>query len=178
MTWNKSEIRGISIVLVVIVAVFVSAKIYSERQSTPPNDESGTAVVELPSGTTTAPYTVAQQLLEGLSSQGDVTELIIQDAREGTGAVVEEGSVVTVHYVGVLTDGTEFDNSRTKERPFTFTVGKGDVIKGWDEGLIGMKEGGSRILIIPSHMAYGNNSLGPIPPRSTLLFAIELLEVQ
>jgi FKBP-type peptidyl-prolyl cis-trans isomerase len=83
-----------------------------------------------------------------------------------------------VHYIGTLQNGQQFDNSHTRGEAFTFTVGEGMVIKGWDEGLLGMKVGGQRLLVIPPDMAYGANAIGPIPANSTLLFSIELIEIK
>jgi peptidylprolyl isomerase len=83
-----------------------------------------------------------------------------------------------VHYIGTLKDGTEFDNSHKRGDAFEFVVGEGMVIKGWEEGVLGMKKGGQRLLVIPSDMAYGANAIGPIPANSTLIFSIELLEIK
>lgn len=105
--------------------------------------------------------------------------LVVKDLTAGTGAAVKSGDTITVHYVGTLMDGTEFDSSRKRGQPFTFDVGKGQVIKGWDAGLVGMKVGGRRKLIIPSDLAYGDRGAGgTIPPKSTLLFDIELLSIK
>jgi len=91
--------------------------------------------------------------------------------------VVKVGDRVSVHYVGTLQNGTEFDNSMKRGQPFTFRVGDGSVIKGWDEGLVGMKVGGQRILVVPPEMAYGNTPMGPIPANSTLVFSVELVNI-
>lgn len=109
-----------------------------------------------------------------------VTELMMKDEVVGTGATAEAGDTVTVHYVGALTDGTVFDASRPRgEAGFTFTLGAGKVIKGWDQGVAGMKEGGKRILVIPASLAYGDQAVGGvIPANSTLIFEVELLKVQ
>ena len=109
---------------------------------------------------------------------GKLTRLIIDDVRVGTGEAVAKGDSVVVHYVGTTQDGVKFDSSYERGEPFTFTVGGGTVIKGWDEGLIGMKVGGQRVLVIPPDMAYGNRQVGPIPPNSVLVFAVELLEIK
>ena len=105
--------------------------------------------------------------------------LVVKDTTVGTGPAVKSGDTVTVHYVGTLTDGKEFDSSRKHGQPFTFEVGKGRVIKGWDAGLVGMKVGGHRKLTIPSDLAYGDRGMsGAIPPKATLLFDIELLSIK
>jgi len=103
--------------------------------------------------------------------------LIIDDVIIGTGAPVEEGDTLAVHYIGRLQNGQEFDNSYKKGVPFTFEVGEGKVIAGWEQGVIGMKEGGQRILVIPSELAYGRGGFGPIPPNAVLVFSIELISV-
>jgi protein-disulfide isomerase len=107
------------------------------------------------------------------------TSLGIQDVTVGSGREVRAGDKVKVHYVGTLTDGTEFDQSKKRGQPFSFEVGKGVVIKGWDQGLLGMKVGGKRKLTIPPDLAYGDRGVpGTIPPKSTLLFDIELLAIE
>ena len=106
-------------------------------------------------------------------------ELIIEDLKVGEGSEVVKYNIVTVNYTGWLTDGTKFDSSLNPGRsPFRFTVGGGQVIKGWDEGLIGMKVGGKRKLTIPPSMGYGNQDMGVIPPNSTLIFEIDLLIIE
>ena len=97
----------------------------------------------------------------------------------GEGLEAEKFDILTVHYTGKLEDGTVFDSSKNPGRePFRFTVGLGQVIQGWEEGFIGMKEGGSRTLTIPSEMGYGARGAGDvIPPNATLIFDVELLEV-
>lgn len=106
-------------------------------------------------------------------------ELQIQDITEGTGDTALNGSAVSVHYTGTLVDGTVFDSSLNKGVPFQFILGQGKVIKGWDQGVLGMKEGGKRKLTIPSSLAYGDSGIpGSIPPKATLIFEIELLKVE
>jgi FKBP-type peptidyl-prolyl cis-trans isomerase len=101
------------------------------------------------------------------------------DIKVGTGPVAQDGSHVKVHYTGWLTTGKKFDSSVDARQPFDFTIGKGDVIKGWDEGVTGMKVGGKRQLRIPPELAYGASGTpgGPIPPNATLIFDIQLLAV-
>lgn len=108
------------------------------------------------------------------------------DARLGSGAMAMTGQRVSVHYTGWLYDptsanqrGKQFDSSRTRGAPFTFPLGAGRVIKGWDQGVVGMKVGGQRTLIIPSEMGYGARGAGSdIPPHATLIFDVELLGVR
>ena len=97
----------------------------------------------------------------------------------GTGAEAASGDKVKMHYTGTLMNGTEFDSSRKRPEPFEFTIGKGEVIKGWDEGIPGMKVGGKRKLVIPWALAYGEAGRPPtIPPKAALKFDVELLEVE
>jgi FKBP-type peptidyl-prolyl cis-trans isomerase len=109
----------------------------------------------------------------------NVTDLKIEDTRVGTGAVAEAGKNVTVHYTGWLTNGTKFDSSKDSGQPFTFQLGTGQVIKGWDQGVAGMKVGGMRKLTIPPSLGYGASGAGgAIPPNATLIFEVELLKVE
>lgn len=108
----------------------------------------------------------------------DVTELKIEDLEVGTGAEAVAGKQVTVHYTGWLIDGTEFDSSLNSGQPFTFALGAGMVIPGWDQGVAGMKVGGTRVLTIPPALGYGESGTGPIPPNATLVFQVELVGVQ
>jgi len=105
-------------------------------------------------------------------------ELTATDEVVGTGAEAQAGSTVSVRYTGMLPDGSVFDTTANRgNEPFTFVLGQGSVIQGWDQGLIGMKEGGKRRLIIPPAMGYGSQGVGPIPPNATLIFDVELLSV-
>jgi FKBP-type peptidyl-prolyl cis-trans isomerase len=104
-------------------------------------------------------------------------ELVILDVVVGDGPVAEVGDSVAVNYVGRLTDGTQFDSSYDRGEVYRFLIGAGAVIPGWDQGVPGMRVGGTRRLTIPPHLAYGNQQVGPIPPNSTLVFDIEMVEV-
>jgi len=101
------------------------------------------------------------------------------DIQVGTGDQALAGNLVTVHYTGWLTDGKKFDSSRDRRDPFQFALGRGQVIKGWDEGVQGMRVGGQRRLIIPPSLGYGQRGApGAVPPNATLIFDVELLKVQ
>ena len=108
-----------------------------------------------------------------VSTQG----LTIKIVKEGSGAAARNGDKVSVHYTGTLTDGTKFDSSRDRGKPFLFTLGAGEVIQGWDLGVAGMKVGEQRMLTIAPELGYGSRSIGPIPANSTLLFDVELLGI-
>jgi len=104
--------------------------------------------------------------------------LLKEDLVVGNGATAEAGQDVVIHYVGRLADGAQFDSSRARRDPLDFALGAGDVIKGLDEGLPGMKVGGKRRLTIPPELAYGDQGLaGVIPPQATLVFEVELLNI-
>lgn len=100
------------------------------------------------------------------------------DLKVGTGASPQTGQTAVVHYTGWLVDGKKFDSSKDRGQPFSFALGRGQVIKGWDEGVATMKVGGKRNLLIPPELAYGSRGQGPIPPNTPLFFEVELLSVQ
>jgi FKBP-type peptidyl-prolyl cis-trans isomerase len=128
-------------------------------------DKSGAASMSAPMKVNGSPTTTG----DGLQYWDIVT---------GTGAQAVAGSNVKVHYSGFLTTGEKFDSSRDRGEPFSFSLGAGEVIKGWDEGVAGMKVGGKRQLRIPSALAYGSSGAGgTIPPNATLIFDVELLDV-
>jgi FKBP-type peptidyl-prolyl cis-trans isomerase len=122
---------------------------------------------------TTAPVTVVPtKVLE------QVTVLKSEDLKVGTGAQVKSGDKIQVNYIGTLTDGTKFDSSYDRNVTFEFTVGAGEVIEGWERGVVGMKVGGKRKLTIPSSLGYGAQAVGTIPANSTLVFEIELVKIE
>ena len=113
------------------------------------------------------------QTSETPKSGVEVREILV-----GTGEIAQVGDTLTVHYVGKLTNGKVFDSSRDTNTPISFILGAGQVIRGWDEGLQGMRVGGKRVLAIAPDYAYGSRGIGPIPPNSTLIFEVELLDVK
>jgi FKBP-type peptidyl-prolyl cis-trans isomerase len=113
------------------------------------------------------------------STAAQASGLVIKDEVVGTGAEAKSGDKVTVHYTGRLTDGTKFDSSVDRNRPFSFTLGASEVIAGWDQGVAGMKVGGKRKLTIPPDLGYGAAGAGGvIPPNATLVFDVELLKIK
>lgn len=104
-------------------------------------------------------------------------ELQVIDLQVGEGKAAVKGALITTQYTGWLEDGSEFDSSYNRGKPFQCVIGTGRVIKGWDQGLMGMQVGGKRKLLVPAHLGYGERTMGKIPPNSNLVFEIELLEV-
>jgi len=141
-----------------------------------------TAVIALAAASACAQTPVP---LAPIAAPAEVKELVKEDTKEGAGKVAEKNKAVLVHYTGWIYDpkapgrkGAQFDTSAGRPTPFGFIIGVGKVIKGWDEGVPGMKEGGKRTLIIPPAMAYGDKGAGGvIPPGATLLFDVELVKV-
>jgi FKBP-type peptidyl-prolyl cis-trans isomerase len=119
-----------------------------------------------------------QVTIKEINNTNNMETLKKEDLVVGTGAEAKKGDEISVHYVGTLLDGTKFDSSRDRGTPFEFTLGVGQVIKGWDDGVLGMKVGGKRKLTIPPSLGYGSNANGKIPANSTLVFEVELLGVK
>ena len=108
-----------------------------------------------------------------------MNQLQVEDVVVGEGKAAERGALITAHYTGYLPDGTVFDSSHHRGQPFETVIGTGRVIKGWDQGIMGMKVGGKRKLIVPAHLAYGSRKMGNIiPANSNLIFEIELFDVK
>ena len=119
--------------------------------------------------------TIAMDLSNAVTTESGLKYIVV---KEGDGATPQKGNDVTVHYTGTLEDGTKFDSSRDRNSPFSFKIGVGQVIQGWDEGVGSMKVGEQRILIIPPELGYGSRGAGGvIPPNATLIFDVELLKV-
>ena len=121
---------------------------------------------------------VEEEVIERTERQLAHPELLIEDIEPGEGESVKSGDTVVVHYVGILADGSVFDSSYDRGRTFSFTVGKGRVISGWEIGIENMQEGGKRRLTIPSELGYGESGVrGMIPPNATIIFEIEVVEI-
>ncbi len=112
------------------------------------------------------------------STMQNEDKLKVEDVKEGTGEAVKKGDIIVIHYSGTLENGQKFDSSYDRDEPFETQIGVGNVIQGWDEGVIGMKIGGKRKLTIPPSMGYGDQATGSIPPNSTLIFDLELLSIK
>jgi FKBP-type peptidyl-prolyl cis-trans isomerase len=128
-------------------------------------------------GSQQTPASGAQALLQEIQSTGTVSALRAEQITPGTGEGAVVGDTVTVNYTGLLPNGTVFDASANHGQPFSFTLGSGQVIKGWDEGLLGMQKGEKRLLAIPPSLGYGANAVGSIPANSTLIFEVEMLDI-
>ena len=162
-----------ALALAVIVVIFIFPSL-SPFGSVAPASEAATTTAMA------ATTTNDQSASTTMSTDQNVTSLEVKDETVGTGAAAQAGDSVTVNYVGALTDGTVFDASANHgSSGFTFTLGAGQVIQGWDQGIVGMKVGGKRELVIPASLAYGAQGIpGVIPPNATLVFQVELLKVQ
>ena len=195
-TQNSTNVTGTGIAVALAVIIALALLFYGSRVFN---------IFSKPSFATTATSTVQDQAAQSANPQinsnnpttnqtsmtetnptaapsdipADVTQLMTKDEVVGTGAEAKAGDTVTVQYVGMLTNGTVFDASRNHgSTGFTFVLGAGQVIKGWDQGVAGMKVGGKRELVIPASLGYGAQSVGSIPANSTLVFEVELTDVK
>lgn len=171
--FNKFELIGAG-----LSVMMMAVALYLIRVETSPSIQTATQPAQVASSQTTTDRSLAAELADSIGPDGTIQDMVIDDIKIGTGAAVAEGDTVSVHYIGTLQNGTEFDNSRKRGSTFEFTVGEGRVIPGWEQGVIGMKVGGQRTLVIPPELAYGERGIGPIPPNSTLIFVIELLTIE
>ncbi len=175
---NSQKNTTIAMILaIVVIILFLSLGFFGLRSisSTSPDVVNG--------GTTDGQPTDGQaqqgpsDILNEISSTGTVADLRIFDVIEGDGQEAKVGDTIVVHYTGILPDGTVFDSSRDRGQPFSFQLGGGQVIQGWEQGFTNMKIGGRRILAIPPQFGYGTRSVGSIPANATLLFDVELLDI-
>lgn len=159
---NKRYLIIGSIFIVIIALVIASINLFFKRDEKMDNSINSSA---------------NNASVQGTSSSSRSDGLIISDITVGTGKEAKTGDTVKMHYLGTLEDGTKFDSSYDRGQPFTTQIGVGQVIKGWDEGVPGMKVGGKRKLTIPYQLAYGEQGYGPIPPKATLIFEMELVDI-
>jgi peptidylprolyl isomerase len=171
--FSKFEAIGIFAAVAVMAVSLAVVRFNTDVFALAPENETQVATV-----VTSEADATKKAITDSVGADAELKKLVVDDVRIGSGASVETGDTVTVHYIGTLRDGTKFDDSYVRGEPFTFTVGEGMVIRGWDEGLVGMKKGGERILVIPAELAYGNREVGPIPANSPLIFKVELLGIE
>jgi len=179
MTVNRYEAIGIgaSVGVMALALWLVQLEAKSEALSSNQAAGVGSSLVFIEDGTNNQAAAVADALVSA-SEGGELSRLVVDDVVFGTGAEAEVGDTVVVHYTGSLQNGQQFDSSYERGMPFTVELGKGRVIEGWEQGLVGMKTGGKRILVIPPALGYGAAGAGPIPPSATLVFAVEMLEIR
>jgi FKBP-type peptidyl-prolyl cis-trans isomerase len=168
-------IAGVLIILAVVLIVFRSIQVSGQNQASASATE--TYIAENPP--------VASQVPPDAQFPGLISDTVktgsglqYKDIVVGNGDTAKSGQTVSVQYTGWLENGTKFDSSLNTGQPFEFTLGKGSVIKGWDEGVAGMKVGSTRVLIIPPDLAYGTRDNGSIPANSTLVFQVQLLAIK
>ncbi len=171
---NKGTVVIIVFIVLFGALVYLASSAKDQRvASTMKND---LQITVAPEEITTGQTQSAETNMQTDNPQG--ATLGIEDITVGKGEEATSGKKVTVQYTGTLTDGTKFDSSYDHGQPFTFTLGTGQVIQGWDQGFAGMKVGGKRKLTIPPSLGYGSQAQGPIPANSTLIFEVELLKVE
>ena len=178
---NKFETTSIFLSIAIMALALGILKFRTDTTASTPattNNDAQGAVVVASQGSAGDVSGVRDALLQSSSLSGDLKNLVVDDVTVGTGPKVKVGDTVTTQYIGTTQDGTQFDNSYVKGQPFTFTVGDGKVIEGWEKGLIGMQVGGKRIIVVPPSMGYGDKQVGPIKPNSVLVFSIELLSIK
>ena len=180
-SFNRYETVGIVVSIAAVIGVLVASRFFPfsfPRDSAEPGSVDNARIITVDPGAKDDMRAVRQALLEGSTGNGRVTTLIVQDTTVGTGRTARLGDTVTIHFIAREKDAGEFDNSYKKGTPLSFRVGADEVIEGLEQGIIGMQEGGKRILVIPSDMGYGNIAVAPLPANATLLFSVELLTIE
>jgi peptidylprolyl isomerase len=179
---EKSKKVGLRVTLAVVAVVALVGAVYLFSGDDDASTTTSTSSTVAAGATTTvdpnAPTTTAPPKPEVSVPGANVDELKVTVLREGTGTGAVAGDTISVHYVGVLsTDGTEFDNSYDRGEPFTIVLGAGQVIEGWDQGLVGAKVGSQLQLDIPADLAYGDTGQGDIPPGASITFVVDVMEI-
>ena len=177
---KKKAYKALLTFAVVVIAVVIAGKVFLRPKNSQPITQATPESLQIESDQDVILSSPSAEMVGGEEIQeGQVTELKIEDITVGTGAEAVAGKKAIVHYTGYLTNGTVFDSSVNRGQPFGFNLGSGEVIKGWDEGVAGMKVGGKRKLTIPPNLAYGEAGAGGvIPPNATLIFDVELVDVE
>lgn len=169
------------LIILIVVSIGIAGIFFLSNQKLP-NSQLNLNITPAPTSVIITPQVTKDNQMQKLDIndfKASASGLRIKDEVIGTGQEVKAGDSVTVHYQGTLSDGTKFDSSYDRNQPFTTQIGVGQVIQGWDEGIVGMKIGGKRILIIPPNLGYGQQGAGSsIPPNATLIFQVELISVQ
>jgi peptidylprolyl isomerase len=179
---EKSKKVGLRVTLAVVAVVALVGAVYLFSGDDDASTTTSTSSTVAAGATTTvdpnAPTTTAPPKPEVSVPGANVDELKVTVLREGTGTGAVAGDTISVHYVGVLsTDGTEFDNSYDRGEPITIVLGAGQVIEGWDQGLVGAKVGSQLQLDIPADLAYGDTGQGDIPPGASITFVVDVMEI-
>jgi peptidylprolyl isomerase len=179
---GKGSVSSIIISLVVVIICAVVIVVAQITPSSPASASTDTAITTETLAPAPIPVTQAPTMTQNPAADGYITTpsgLKYRDLVVGTGVSPQKGQVVIVDYTGTLTNGKKFDSSRDRGQPFQFTLGIGQVIKGWDEGVGAMRVGGRREFVIPANLAYGSRAVGGvIPANSTLIFDVELLGIK
>lgn len=162
---NRKNINIIIILAIAVIAIFIGLGFmglggFTNTPAPAKTEESG-----------------AQAILSEIQKTGTVADLRIEEIDAGSGDPVALGDTLSVKYIGVLPDGTVFDSTDAHGgEPFTFVIGSGQVIQGWERGLLGMKQGGRRLLAVPPSLGYGAQAVGQVPANATLIFDVQLVE--
>lgn len=174
---SRYEIIGIGASLLILIAVLAGIRYLPPLFEKGP---SGDDVIIVDSLLPNQEIALAQALSAGSNAAGNITKLIVDDVVVGTTTekTVRTGDTITVNYVGEVKDGKEFDNTFKTGEPLTFVVGGGEMIAGFERGVVGMREGGIRVLVVPAQLAYGAEKVGRILPNSSLVFLVELVSIQ
>ncbi len=170
---SKNEKIAVPVAVVTAAILFFGSQIWNLTFGSSAADQQ--AAVQAASAANNGTSTSQVITMQNVST---VKGLEVYDEKVGTGAAAKAGQTVTAHYIGYLTNGTKFDSSVDRGQPFSFSLGASQVIKGWDLGIVGMKVGGIRRLVISPELAYGTRAIGPIPANSTLVFEVQLLGVK
>ncbi|MCX6736715.1 MAG: FKBP-type peptidyl-prolyl cis-trans isomerase [Candidatus Parcubacteria bacterium] len=165
----KKEYIFIIVLVLLVALIFVFSKLNNKVQT------------QNPIKTENLPAAISKEVTKEVVKEEvpvvKKVDLQITDLRAGTGEAVKAGDRISVNYLGTFENGQKFDSSYDRNAPFQFNLGKGEVIAGWDQGLVDMKVGGKRKLVIPPELGYGSTTRGSIPANSVLIFEVELLEV-